>query len=64
MLHDGPRAFNQPPYLYAHMEKLLEEGLEDRTELELLFMTAKEMYTRVCQDLPMPRLERRNPDMI
>ena len=29
-LHDGPRTFNQPTYLFAHMEKLLEEVMEDR----------------------------------
>ena len=59
-LHDGPRTCNQPPYLYTHMERLLEKGMEDRTELELLSMTAKGMYTRACLDLQMTRLERRN----
>ena len=60
-LHDGPRTFSQLPYLYEHMEKLLKKGMEDRTELELLSMTAKGIYTGVCLDLPMTRLERRNP---
>ena len=47
-LHDGPRTFSPPPYLYIHMEKLLKKGMEDRTERELLSMTAKRMYTRAC----------------
>ena len=59
-LHDGPKTFSQLPYLYVHMEKLLKKGMEDRTELELLSMTAKGMYTSICLDLPMTRLERRN----
>ena len=51
-MHDGPRTSVQPPYLYSHMEKLLEKGLEDKTELELLSMQAKGIYTRIflnCQ---------------
>ncbi len=60
--HDGPRTFVQPPYLFRHMEELLEKGMEDRAELELLSMTAKEMYVKICQDMPRTRLERRNPN--
>ena len=47
-MHDGPRTFSLPPYLYIHMDKLLKKGMEDRTERELLSMTAKRMYTRAC----------------
>ena len=60
-MHDGPRTSVQPPYLYSHMEKLLEKGLEDKTELELLSMPAKGIYTRIFLELPSTRLERRNP---
>ena len=43
------------------MKKMLEKGMEDRTGLELLSMSAKGIYTRICLELPSTRLERRNP---
>ena len=37
-LHDGPRMFSEPPYLYTHMEKLLKKGLEDRISIANIWL--------------------------
>ena len=61
-LHDGPKSLTQAPKLYLHMQKLLNQSREVWSERELLAQSAKSLYTRQCLDLPVQRLQRRNPD--
>ena len=58
----GPRFLRRPPPLQLHLENLLKKAREVMSERDLLAETAKSLYTLSCQDLPEPRLQRRNPD--
>ena len=60
-LHDGPRSLVLPPGLHRQMKEILKDAEEEKTEQELKGMRTKEMYKMMCQDLPQPRLQVRNP---
>ena len=61
-LNDGPRSLTKPPELHNFILKLILKAREDMSEKELLDQTAKMLYKAETEDLPVIRLERRNPD--
>ena len=60
-LHDGPRSLVLPQGLHRHMKEVLMEAEEEKTEQELKAMRTKDMYGMMCEDLPQPRLQVKNP---
>ena len=60
-MRDRPRALTQPSHQHKHMLNMLQLVSQEKTEGELKVMSAKELYTMLCEKLPEPRLVARNP---
>ena len=60
-LHDGPRALELPTGLHKHIKEVLMDAVEEKSVQELKGMRTKEMYKMLCEDLPLSRLQVRNP---
>ena len=60
-LRDRPRALTQPSHQHQHMLTMLQSISQEKTEGELKQMSAKELYTSLCEQLPEPRLVAKNP---
>ena len=59
-LNDGPRSLTRPPKLQQYILHLVLKAREDMSERDLHSQTARMLYQREAEDLPVPRLERRN----
>lgn len=60
-LHDGPRALTEPPWLHRYMRDQLRIAVESTSVRGLMGATARQLYVMPTTDLPVTRLERRNP---
>ena len=59
-LNNGPRSLTRPPKLQQYILQLVLTAREKMSEKDLLNQTAKMLYQREAEDLPAPRLQRRN----
>ena len=62
-LDEGPRSLSRPPKLQQHILELVTEAREKLSEQDLLAQTARMLYQKAVEDLPAPRLQRRNPGL-
>jgi hypothetical protein len=62
-LHDGPRSLTRPPKLQQYILQLILKAREDNSERDLLNKTAKLLYQKEAEDLPVPKLQRNHPNL-
>ena len=62
-LHDGPRSLTRPPKLQQYILQLILKAREENSERDLLNKTAKLLYQKEAEDLPVPKLQRNHPNL-
>ena len=62
-MDQGPRSLTRPPKLQQHILILINNIREEMSERDMLNQTAKMLYQKEVDKLPLPRLQRKNPNL-